>query len=157
MGYSISIGNLIIETDEDEEGYEHYSAELVRHDEAPAYGEPTDFENQRWPSYGSWFDSMKTLGLVDLIFNVRNKGAGFITVDGVDYPPLLESHPGYMEIKKQHLEYLEDKLNKYRLLNLNAVAGFGDNQDGALARGEWLLYWVKWAVENCEKPTLVNT
>lgn len=27
----------------------------------------------------------------------------------------------------------------------------------ALCRGEWLAYWLRWAVDNCKQPVFVNS
>ena len=51
MGYTIAIGEL--ETVTESDGYKHKYVKTVTLDNAPAYGEPTDHMNERWPSYSS--------------------------------------------------------------------------------------------------------
>lgn len=71
MGYTITIGQLEIRK-EPEDGLDcaciSFGAEGVYHDNAPAFGEPTDHENQRWPSYSSWSDFLQNAGLYDIFF-----------------------------------------------------------------------------------------
>ena len=67
MGYTLKIGELDIEFDQDEDYPAIFlSAKLVSHPDAPAYGEPTDYENQRWPSYTSWSEFCKKAEIYNL-------------------------------------------------------------------------------------------
>jgi hypothetical protein len=74
MGYDITIGELHVDRYPDEalEGSGlFFSAKSERHDSAPAFGEPTDFTNSRWPSYSAWSNFADYVGLTDLLFNER--------------------------------------------------------------------------------------
>jgi len=53
MGYTLRIGEL---GDDGE-------VETVRHDDAPAFDEPTDYTNDRWPSYTAWWGFVRACGL----------------------------------------------------------------------------------------------
>jgi len=108
MGYSLTIGELKSEIIE--EGLEsrlHNFAEDVKLPNAPAFGEPTDYMNCRWPSYTSWAQSMRTVGLYDFMYD---KQIG-----------LLRNHPGCVPLTKEHrdvfnLSYSEFyKNSKYHL------------------------------------------
>lgn len=175
MGYTLKIGEaeLSYETD-----YVCIDCATVEIDSAPAYGEPTDRQNQRWPSYSSWHDCMKTLGLMDVMFCSRNGGGGFDR-GGDSYEPLLASHPGAMPVTKAHAEEVEERLAAYKKKHpthraeypppkQGAKPMFGSmyrnedletspEYDGSLCRGEWLAYWLRWAVENCKQPVFVNS
>ena len=144
MGYNITIGNAKPHHDtEDGILSASWRVEDVKNDAAPAFGEPTDFTNSRWPSYTAWADTCRALGLHDLFFK--------------EYEGLMAEHPGCKLLLPEHLVQIEGALNVRKAKNGGKAAGFEDGQDYDLARGEWLLYWVKWALDNCETPAIENT
>ena len=171
MGYSLTIGEAYLHW---EPGYCTIEAKGEKHSNAPAFGEPTDYTNSRWPSYTAWHDSMEKLDLLDFMFNE-------FEYEGESYPSLIEDHPGVMPITKEYLDYLKLKLDEYKSKNPTHIAKLPppkegaipiikgsliyrdedrDNNpiyDSALCRGEWLLYWIEWAVNNCKQPVFVNT
>lgn len=157
MAYSLTLGEA--KTDWDDRGVT-VDAKQERHENAPAFGEPTDYTNSRWPSYSSWADFCTELGITDLMFSVRNGGAGELEVNGKYLPPLIAQHPGHTPIQPEHLEFLRGKICEYKALNPDHLAQFSEddpNSDGHLCRAEWLDYWMTWALENCERPVFVNS
>lgn len=178
MGYSLRIGEAVLDWSED---MVRVDCEIVKRDDAPAFGDPTDYESQRWPSYSSWADAMRTLDMMDVMFNERNKGRGYFEWNAVERCPLIECHPGAVPVTKEHVEYVAAKLAKYKEMHPDHIAQYAPlkegavpiapgcgiyredqyvddpKYDGALCRGEWLLYWLRWAVENCQQPVFVNT
>ncbi len=170
MGYTLKIGEAKIVWDVD---FVNIDCDLVSMPDAPAFGEITDFENQRHPSYTAWADSMRSLGLYELMNE-------YVEYDGGYLCPLIGRHPGASPITQNHVNYVVQKIAEYKAKNPDHIAQYpplkddakpfiegsglySDDQyvddprfDGSLCRGEWLLYWMKWAVENCEKPVLVN-
>ena len=173
MGYTLTIGNA--EVDWNTESVRVY-APIVRQDDAPAYGEPTDHENQRWPSYRVWNDSINKLGIYELMFGDDDSGEVQI---GDDYfPALMPSHPGAAPVVPEVVAEVERALNEYKLRNPGHIAQYAPLKDSveevpgkwyreedyvddpryddALCRGEWLLYWLKWAIANCERPVFCN-
>lgn len=175
MGYTLKIGEAVLEYDED---YVGVNCEVIRLDNAPAFGDPTDYESTRWPSYIAWANAMEKLGLMDVMFNQRNGGNGCLEYDGKCLTPLIEVHPGATPITKHHAEYVEKKLAEYKAKHPEHRAEYpppkpgatpivGDvyresdydqdpRYDSALCRGEWLAFWLRWAVENCKQPVFVN-
>ena len=179
MGYTLKIGEC--RTDYNEDGVS-IDCDVVRRDDAPAFGELTDFESQRRPSYTSWANAMETLGLMDVMFNLRNGGKGDFEWNGKRRSPLLEVHPGATPITIDHVEYVENKIAEYKKKHPDHIAKFpppkpgakpifgnGSNEiyrnddydedprfDHALCRGEWLAYWLRWAINNCKQPVFVN-
>ncbi len=74
MGYTLKIGEL--ESYASDEGLESRiinNVQYQKNENAPAFGEPTDHENSRWPSYTSWSKSMHFIGLSDLFFDKENQ------------------------------------------------------------------------------------
>lgn len=155
MGYTITIGNAEPKFSKDDGDLcAKWSVPLVRHDEAPAFGDPTDHENQRWPSYSAWAESMSALGLYDL-FLARDEG-------------LMSPHPGCKLITAEHLEQVRSAVAKRSVTNGGKPAGFfgydtrthtqlDNGNDPDLARGVWLEYWMDWALKNCETPAIENS
>ena len=154
-------------------------AERVTLDDAPAFGEPTDNTNARWPSYTSWADFCRELDIVDVMYaKGMTKGAtGYFECGGKELYPLMPEHPGAGPITKGHLLYIEAAAARYIRLHPDHIAQYpplkegiedtGYNlksdyvddpkYDGHLCRAEWLLYWLRWALENCEQPVFTNT
>lgn len=116
MGYTLKIGQRT-------EGW----AQDARDDNAPAFDEPTDYTNERWPSYTAWAEFCDESGLKSLFY-----GEG----------GLLASHPGIVPLTDEHKKAID------------AVGSLsGHNQ----VRLEWLQYWVTWALENCSDPVFCNS
>ena len=155
MGYTIKIGNAIPKfSKEHGELYAAWEVELVNKKDAPAFGELNDFENQRWPSYTTWADSMRVLGLHSMFLS-SNEG-------------LMRSHPGCEIITDEHVAKVKDAIANRRATNGGKPPGFwgydtkshtefDNGNDPHLARGIWLEYWMTWAVENCETPSIENS
>lgn len=181
MGYNLSIGEAVIVWDECQVRIE---VETVWLDDSPAFGEPTDHTNERWPSYTGWSDFCRGLDIMNVMFNSRNGGCGELEVaEGIYVYPLIQDHPGSAPITKHHVQLVEDAVRRYRERNPDHIAqypplkpGFDEfnedgrrhlhpqnayvddpRYDGHLCRAEWLSFWLKWAVANCQRPVFVNS
>lgn len=170
MGYTLTIGELEVEVQDE---YVRLDAEGVKRDDAPAYGEPTDHTNSRWPSYTGWADFCRDAGIEPLFYGTGWQGPdrryGECPEDFHRERPLLSEHPGAAPITEKDAAYVEAALAAYKAAHPNAVPGFsedmsgkplpeaGPNLDGNLVRFEWLAYWLRWAVENCERPVVANS
>ncbi len=161
MGYNLSIGEAEIEYDiyEDDhrESLVRVGVKSERHDDAPAFGEPTDYTNARWPSYTQWHEFCKLTQLKDVFYQGNDFCGG---------------HPGVFPITKnfQHLLHLALKAHKMRYpktvasyereSEITENGSYTENDfmaDGCMCRLEWLIYWTDWALENCDKPVFCNT
>lgn len=101
-------------------------------------------KNVRWPSYGGWKDFAVEVGLDELFFDEEHG--------------LMRPHPGCAVLREHHESAIALALAAYRVRYPHAVAGFdGSDEDGALARLEWLWWWVRWALDNCERPAIYNS
>lgn len=143
MGYSITIGELLIET-RPEDAMEcsglWFSAKGERHDNAPAFGEPTDFTNERWPSYSAWHNFTKHCGLYDLFFCEGH---------------LIGGHPGVRLLTTEILEAIEASRTGLESTTPAPVASL--DLDSNYCRLLWLEYWVRWALQNCKTPVIANS
>lgn len=160
MGYSFTIGDLkkVVEKYEEDgviEEYENWSAETIELENAPAFGEPTDRTNERWPSYSAWSEFAEFTNIYDLIYS--------------DTGHLIGSHPGYLELtddfqknlKKRKKEF-EEKYPKVEATYGNKTSIFEADPNNPpenyfYCRLVWLDFWVDYALENCETPAIVNT
>lgn len=176
MGYSLRIGEAVLEWSEDMVSVD---CEGATNDDAPSFGDPTDKQNQRWPSYSVWADCMRKLDLTNIMFSQRNGGSGEIEWNSKWLYPLIQDHPGAAPITKGHVEYVEHKMAAYKAAHPTHIAQYPPPKEGAkpfwgneykqedlvddpkydsaLVRGEWLLYWLRWAVANCKQPVFVNS
>jgi hypothetical protein len=159
MGYNLTIGELKTDIYYDEL-YSRINnrAEVKRNDDAPAYGEPTDFTNMRWPSYTSWHNAMRFVGLEDLMYN---KETG-----------LILNHPGCTVLVPEHKEIIDEAYKNFYEKYPNAKAGYSPKinekegifddpdwpeENNYATRLEWLRYWVDWALVNCTIPVFHNS
>lgn len=140
MGYSLTIGELVITNEDDRE---FKTAESVDHDGAPAFGEPTDHTNQRWPSYSAWANCLRGLGVYDLFY--RNG-------------TLIGGHPGVQEITPELYNIFKGRIDDFKARNPCVKPTYdGDIQENQwYCRAVWLGYWMKWALENCKNPVIAN-
>lgn len=153
MGYSLTIGNAVLGEPCPDTHVWSVDVEGFSHPDAPAFGEPTDRTSQRWPSYSGWTDFCTEVGLTKLFYD---KECG-----------LLSRHPGTFGLTQGHLKTVTEALERRRAVNGGKEPGFPDEtpdgelvengKDGQLARLVWLEYWVRWALENCERPAIRNT
>lgn len=146
MGYTITIGELKISKDP-EDGLEcsciSFDAELVRRGDAPAFGEPTDYTNSRWPSYGVWQNALRRFNLEPVFF---------------DNGHLIGGHPGARLVTQEMVDVVRCELARWRLVNPDVAPEFNNNEEAAdLARVIWLDYWLTWALKNCETPVVANS
>ena len=153
MGYTLKIGNAVIATYDDSISIE---VESVENNDAPAFGEPTDHTNSRWPSYSSWGNFCEALDLEEVMFGDDN----YFYVGDEQYTPLIDEHPGHTRIMEVHYTFVESKVKEYKEKNPDNFAKYDENDplaDGNLCRAEWLLYWMRWALDNCEAPVFTNS
>lgn len=170
MGYNISIGNAVLQY---YKGDEHIrvTVESAQHDEAPNHCEYTGKGNSRSPSYTTWHDFCKEAGIHELFY-----GQGWsreerryleCSDDFHRETPLLSKHPGCFTLLPSDLEYVSAARVKREQTNGGKPPGFWEldkdwkeidnGTDHVLARLLWLEFWIKWALENCERPAIANS
>lgn len=170
MGYTLRIGELVVEYYQDEdEPRISVGAKGFSHHAAPAFGEPTDHESERWPSYSTWSDFAEGAGLYTMFFG-KYRGSSQLVRDDA----LLVSHPGCVPLTEAHRREVNAALAAWKIKYPNAVPTFGrpapDGEDamlwvddenpkenGQMTRLVWLHYWVNWALDNCKQPVFENT
>lgn len=136
MGYNFAIGEWRQVKPAESEPAEY----IVWPDETRLPNAPVspanDGSNSWNPSYSAWAEFSRRNGLYDLFF-----GPG----------SLIESHPGWAELKREHLTRFSEAERKLALLrNRN------NEEDYDLERLDWLVFWTRWALENCKRPIFAN-
>ena len=170
MGYTLRIGELVVEYVQDEEYPEiSLTAKGFYHDDAPSFGEPTDGESQRWPSYSTWSDFTKDAGLYAMFFGTEFGSKQLVRDDA-----LLRNHPGCVPLTEAHRRDVNTALAAWKIKYPNATPTFGKSapegedsmfwvdesnpdENGKMTRLIWLHYWVNWALDNCKQPVFQNT
>lgn len=156
MSYDIYIGNA--ETEDD-------LSVIVRrttHPDAPLMPDSGGQGNDRHPSYSGWGSFVREVGLVGVFFDTK---------DG-----LMRSHPGTQVLTERHLRVFERADRAYRAAHPDDRAALCECSRCAppflstsfsppahdpranfnLMRLSWLLFWTRWALDNCERPAIYN-
>ncbi len=143
MGYSLIIGEAI-NINVDDLNLKVDVAEIIDMN-SPAFGEPTDNTNSRWPSYTAWWDFCEFVGLRDKMFDETDNIHG--------------GHPGYFLITEDFKNAVDFAHKRHMMRYKDAIAEYDTDrpQDYHLCRLVWLKYWTDWAFENCEIPIFKNT
>jgi len=153
MGYTLAIGEAKIESYE-EDGLEascYIKVNAARKASAPAFGEPTDYTNERWPSYTSWYNFCEYAKILPTMY--------YMNIDG-SFGNFRGGHPGAFPINKEFKEAIDTAYNRLKMQakTLDPDADiFETDLGGAWARIQWVKYWTDWALENCTTPVLVNS
>lgn len=160
MGYDLTIGEAEFKVDKVGDDFvDNIQEECIRvtvaeikHDNAPAFGEPTDYTNVRWPSYSSWaiFCEFAELEHVFYEMDEHDNCTGH----------LRGGHPGVMPITPSVKEEVDRayKRLKMQYKTVDPTLGIFETEvGGAWARVQWLKYWIDWSLENCKVPVMVNT
>ena len=157
MGYTLTIGQLEKFVNEDED-YKYDTAEDVKLENAPAFGEPTDYTNSRWPSYTAWHNFTRFVELEDLFYN---KDTG-----------LIRNHPGCVKLTQEHKKEIDQAYQNFYQKYPDCEPGYspkvnvnnGIYEDKSwpeektwAIRLEWLKFWVDWSLENCSDPVFYNS
>ena len=155
MGYTLAIGEK--RSIQEDDGSTYYDVERIFHNKAPAFGEPTDHTNQRWPSCSTWKKFSEFTGLVNLFYDKDN---GLINA----------SKDGVVLIRQIHKKQIDLALEVITDRFPNAFAGYSPKVDDILVHSDpdwpeanewlvrlhWLKYWVDWALENCKEPVFYH-
>jgi|TARA_R110000851_G_scaffold305841_1_gene464003 hypothetical protein len=170
MGYTLKIGDLVVDYDQDED-YPNVSltAKGFAHDGAPAFGEPTDHTSERWPSYSGWSEFTQKAGIYTMFYG-KEHGSMELSRDDA----LLRHHPGCVPLTECHRREVNAALAAWKVKYPDATPTFGkpapegernffwvdeDNpeENSQMTRLVWLHYWINWALDNCEQPVFENS
>lgn len=173
MGYTLTFGNFTV-VPAPQDRYAHVTASLDKFPEDAPYcsignGERANFT---WPSYSAWTSFTERYDLYDVFFGEKRDGMWY--ADDHCYEGLLSRHPGAFEITPGHLLKFEEAYLNAPMTYEEAVIEYEaylnlsrDEKDEVLAKDlepvfdtlrlNWLVYWTRWCLENCEYPTFANS
>ena len=143
MGYLIEIGELLTEVEDDGLcSYLYNTVKRIYVDEAPKIQRGV---NSISPSYSTWSDVCKVLGITDLMFDTEYG--------------LMHEHPGCVPITKEHKELFDIAYTKFYKDNVDINVDIDSERDvdQAAVRLEWLRFWIEWALINCNVPVFYNS
>jgi hypothetical protein len=167
MGYTLTIGEAILEYNED---FVTVGADHATHPDAPQHCPFTKDGNSRSPGYSAWSNFCKSADITPLFYGGGWQYPGYAPCpdDFHRETCLLNEHPGAMPISTADADYVSAKLAAYQEKNPDAEPGFWDfgehtgwrevdnGKDPTLARLVWLDFWMRWAVEKCSRPVFAN-
>jgi len=153
-----------------EDAYLRVWAKPEAHESAPVFpnDEMTGNSNSRSPSYCGWAGFCRDTGLYGMFFGVEGSRPLEADPNGHRDWPILADHPGFAAINEQDELAVRHALERHIAAHGELAPGFRpwdeseeDAPTNSLAAAQrarllWLHYWVKWAVENCERPVMVN-
>lgn len=162
MWYTLKIWEAEIFADK-EESYMCIEVKLEKHDNAPAFWEPTDFENQRWPWYCAWTDFCKFVWIHEMMF-CKEK---WLIINHPWEEMLNNSH---LKQVKEAIKNLKEKYPKVKPVFTDIDKWFFNLKDFSevekdnlkiacwyLCRLVWLEYWIDNSLKNHKIPTFKNT
>ena len=170
MGYTLKIGELVVNYSQDKDDPRCYlSANSFHHNDAPAFGEPTDGTSVRWPSYTSWRIFCRMAGLHAMFYGTEYGSDELVRDDA-----LIVSHPGCVPLTERHRKDINDAMLRWKSKYPDAAPTYGKpapegkflgfwhdeenpEENAYMCRLVWLHYWVNWALDNCKQPVFVNS
>ena len=79
--------------------------------------------------------------------------------DGEEWEGLMHNLPGAAVLTELHHTAFLEAREKWLTRPLEERMKLGASMDGrdlVLARIDWLVWWTRWALDNCENPTFAN-
>lgn len=167
MSYSIYIGNAELESEwpgDDERPYAAWVVHCIERDDAPYKPDLTGKSNGCHPGYAQWSEAMRDAGLYEMWYD--------------DERGLLRPHPGCRPLTREHMERTETALRALARRHPDDRPGIcfcatcaphdvppGGAERPAhdprlsmrLLRLEWMVWWMRWALDNCPRPAVSNS
>lgn len=172
MGYTIVIGEAQFDGCKDD-AYLRVTARREAHDSAPTFDNDTmtGSGNDRSPSYTGWSQFCREVGLYGMFFGVDGRRDPYMKPDPNSHrdSPIMQDHPGFAAINEEDVLAVRHALDRHVLCHGELIPGFrawderdedapvNANECAARARLIWLVYWMEWAVENCQHPIIANS
>lgn len=152
MGFNLSIGEAFVDADLDER-WCRIAVKPQEIADAPI-NSADDQSNCVSPSYTQWHEFCVSVGLVSVFYagkNDREQPDGrhpwWKDSNGDEHEGLLYSHPGAAALTEDHYkEFFEARL-RHR----------SGAEEYTGKRLDWLVWWTRWALDNCKYPTFCNS
>lgn len=147
MGYNLYIGEAHADISL-EDRWSQISVKAQSLDDAPQTSAPwEDHSNACFPSYTAWSNFCQQTGLTTVFYD--------------DYDGILASHPGCVALTEDHYNCFAAAKATWGAKPANKrLMANGDDSDGIdyhQRRLDWLVWWTRWALDNCEYPSFANS
>jgi len=150
MCYNLSIGEAEAIIDYDEL-YARFSVISVDGKDLGAPIDPQGFgshENENSPGYISWHDFASETGLNSVFYANGAQIPYWTDSAGNKRDGILRQHPGCVALDDQIYEKFKEAQESYVKKS---------EDDWNVVRLNWLVWWTKWALENCKYPAFANS
>lgn len=150
MGFNLAIGEakLIFSY---EDLYTRFSVEGIDGKDLGAPIDPQGYgthSNENMPGYIAWKEFSVATGLVSVFYGDRGRIPYWKDSEGNERDGLLNNHPGCIALD-------EDIYAKFKEAKESYVKKSED--DWNVVRLNWLVWWTRWALDNCKYPAFANS
>lgn len=149
MGYNLYIGEAVVRSDMED----RRADVVVEVIDGESLGAPLnstdDHLNRIYPSYSAWAEFCRNVGLTEVFFAGRNPcpaGVWWKGESGKDYEGLIIQHPGCAALTDDHYKAFVVARERYK-----------SEEEYDLKRLDWLVWWTRWAIDNCKYPSFCNS
>lgn len=174
MGYNLYIGEAVADVDLAER-YARVGVNCMTVEGAPL-NSTDDYINRVFPSYSVWAQFAREVGLYELFY--AKSEPWWQDDEGMDYEGLLSRHPGAVKITEGHYRAFVQARERYigrpdrpaRLPEHEGLVPQESTSPGRpflpenlvadeynVKRLNWLVFWTRWALDNCKYPTFANS
>jgi hypothetical protein len=144
MGYNLYIGEADLHTDI-ESRWARYGVAVKDGEDLGAPLNSTDnHSNCIYPSYSAWGAFCEEVGLKAVFYAEREPW--WTGESGNQYEGLLSHHPGCAVITEDHYKAF-----------VAATEGYKGTDEYHKKRLDWLVWWTRWALDNCQYPSFSNS
>ena len=164
MGYNLGIGEFTVETYPEDRRCRP-SVGTIELSEAPL-NSSDNRTNWCWPNYLTWHHFCNTVGLAE-VFYCGARGSDlpseWFDSDGVPHPGLLREHAGCEPLTEGHYEAFVDARDCYHRQSQEQNDALKKDwpdlirNDYQAKRLDWLVFWTRWALDNCKYPSFANS
>jgi hypothetical protein len=148
VGYNLYIGNAEVRADL-KERHAHVAVAAKELPESPLNSND-EHTNYVFPSYTQWAEFARNTGLSAVFYgDGGHRAPWFRGASGKEYDGLLSRHPGAVAMTEDHHAAFVAAREDYEPTSEDDVY----NQ----RRLDWLVWWTRWALDNCEFPTFYNS
>lgn len=164
MGYCFTIGEARIDRDE---SCNHIgiTVDEITSKDCPDFVD-SGRDSSRLPSYSAWADFCRDMGLYDLFLNrdsgeaiIQNHPGNYLLTEETffqfkaAYDRHKEKHPRASAVTKDRLPLNYKEMGWLERMDFDQTFA---PADWAMTRLEWLVFWTRYALDNCENPTFSN-
>lgn len=117
-----------------------------------------DHSNRIYPSYSQWAEFCRRVGLYEVFYAGQQGGDWWTDDEGKEHEGLIYCHPGATELTEAHYRAFVRASESYQPRAQDVVIEEnGEAVDFNRRRLDWLVWWTRWVLDNCQYPTFYNS